>query len=251
MNQERFQQLIEANDGMLDISGCSLEQIPDELQYLQGLRAINLADNCLLSLDGIEVQLSLQHITAWNNQLREIPHGISKCCNLESLFIDCNFIEYIPRSIGDLSKLHLLSMRHNRVRSLPLEIAMMSELHRFDCSRNSIADIPQSMQKLHRLREINLSFNQLEHFPESLLHCPNIWAIVLRSNQITKLPSSLFSFKKPIELHLNHNPIEASDLERLVLPTGSVLFVDRKQYGMLGTRQLETFDIQIDDDAKP
>ncbi len=90
----------------VNLDGCNLTSIPEEIYELQNLKT--------LSLDF--------------NQISEIYKEISNLVSLKHLYLNYNQLKSLPDSIGDLQSLKGLSIMHNNVNSLPISLKKLKNL---------------------------------------------------------------------------------------------------------------------------
>ena len=75
----------------LDLSHQDLKELPKELFGLGGnLEVLNLSNNKLISLDGIQTLFNLKNLNLSSNQIKRLPKDICKCTKLEALVLDKN-----------------------------------------------------------------------------------------------------------------------------------------------------------------
>ena len=120
------------------------EVVPDDIQYLQGLRQLVLFGNKISvlptslrklwylevltvsqnSLTDFPVELatdltSLRELWLGHNKLRGIPRDMHKLVALEQLWLQDNLLEAVPQELGMLTKLKVLTLTGNRIREIP------------------------------------------------------------------------------------------------------------------------------------
>ena len=106
------------------------DRYPDNIDYLQGVQFVSLANNSLVEVSarsGIALaycqELHLQH-----NQITELPVSFKNLDRCEYLDISHNYMKAIPEEIGDMESLVVLDLRNNLLSTLPLSLAEIPAL---------------------------------------------------------------------------------------------------------------------------
>ena len=73
------------NERSIDLSNMGLTSIPADINQLTSLEAINLSNNKLTSLRGIEELQSIREINAQNNNISQLHSELQDLYTLESL----------------------------------------------------------------------------------------------------------------------------------------------------------------------
>jgi internalin A len=94
---------------ILDLSGLTLDRVPESLRKLRQIENIDLG----------------------NNRLREIPDWIGELTQLKGINLLRNRIDHLPPAIGNLHSLTVLWLGFNPMKTLPVELASLglSELN--------------------------------------------------------------------------------------------------------------------------
>lgn len=134
--------------------------MPDDIQYLQGLRQLVLFGNKITvlptslrklwhlevltlsqnSLSDFPVELAtdltcLRELWLGHNMLRGIPRDIHKLVALEQLWLQDNHLEAIPQELGMLTNLKVLTLTGNRIRELPRAVKNLRIVQHADQDR--------------------------------------------------------------------------------------------------------------------
>lgn len=204
----------------LDLSGKSIDALPENFGELSGLIALNLS----------------------NNHLDALPESFNQLTQLVNLNLRRNNFMLIPKVLMELP-LKSINFNANKLKSIT-PISSCTTLHVIDLSANAITDVTNVFEPLEHLRSLNLSFNYISHFDfikrhealeilnisnnliqelsESLILLSDLRVLEATNNEISTIASALGNLE--IEtLDLSSNQIEQihfegfEDLESLIL----------------------------------
>lgn len=114
----------DANNGMLDLSGQELKEIPDYVFNKTDIQKLDLSNNNLGGSLQAEVR-QLQNLKVLNlsdNHFSSVPAEVGQLKNLEELNLSNNQITGLPYELGKLSNLKVLNLRGNDYSKADLEI---------------------------------------------------------------------------------------------------------------------------------
>jgi len=103
----------------LDLSNNELSSLSG-LEYLSNLSSLSLSDNKLSSLEGLGQLSNLSSLSLRNNQLSSLE-GLGQLSNLSSLYLDNNEFTHLPDELFNLAKLERLDVDDNPITSPPVE----------------------------------------------------------------------------------------------------------------------------------
>jgi hypothetical protein len=151
---------------LLDISTLKLEQWPEELVILGGVRLLlafnnkltilpnlassfkwlehlDLSRNCLDNVDSIEFSHlhGLKYCNLSRNELVRLPVDITKASALETLIIDRNRLTELPNGMFNLKKLQILNSSHNLIEHIGDNLEGLNNLDDLNLSENPNLDI--------------------------------------------------------------------------------------------------------------
>ncbi|KAG6736831.1 hypothetical protein POTOM_060271 [Populus tomentosa] len=190
----------------VDLSGMSLETIPNP--------SLNLAAICKLNLS--------------NNDLQMIPESLTaRMLNLVVLDVHSNQLRSLPNSIGCLSKLKALNVSCNLLVSLPRTIENCRSLEELNVNFNKLSRLPDTMgfelvtSRSSRLREPYQSrgpkckpkLQYLETLPYSIGLLLSLVELDVSYNKITTLPDSMGCLRKLQKLSVEGNPLISPPME--------------------------------------
>lgn len=176
----------------LDLSGSSLQTLPEALLELTGLKKLNLAANELETLPewlGQMTQLQLLDISL--NRISILPDSLSQMTQLHYLYVIDNQLSSLPKSLGQLAQLQELFVSGNQLRSLPESIGQLTQLIELFIPNNQLRALPESIGKLIHLTALNVSHNFLSTIPGSLGDCLELQDLDIAFNNLAHLPKSL------------------------------------------------------------
>ena len=206
------------NSGQLDLSGCFIRSIPDDICRLTNLRSLNLGNNHVVDLS-----------------------NLSKLTKLETLNLNSNKIVDIS-PLEDLISLTYLNLSHNKIQSLA-SIRNLVSIKFLNASYNKLAGVI-GLSNLKQLEVLNISGNKIQNFTpisnhQKLKHL-NVFRTQTRTLQEVCKIESLLSLDIGGNFISNYNPL--SELKNLT--TLSLNYSKIKSYNFLySLKELTTLNI--------
>ncbi|PIN16582.1 Ras suppressor protein (contains leucine-rich repeats) [Handroanthus impetiginosus] len=156
---------------IVDLSGMSLDALPNP--------PVNLANICKLDLS--------------NNNLQSIPESLTaRLLNVIILDVRSNQLKFLPNSIGCLSKLKILNVSGNLLQSLPRTIENCRSLEELSANFNQLRQLPETIGfELLNLKKLSVNSNKLVFLPHSTSHLTNLRVLDARLNCLQCLPDDL------------------------------------------------------------
>uniref|UniRef100_A0A665WUF0 PH domain leucine-rich repeat-containing protein phosphatase 1-like n=1 Tax=Echeneis naucrates TaxID=173247 RepID=A0A665WUF0_ECHNA len=148
----------------VDLSCCSLEELPAQLFYSQDLTHLNLKNNFMSPHRGVPALTrfcKLRSLSLSNNFLSEFPLALCDITSLTELNLSGNRLLCLPAELGTMHNLHTLLLDSNFLSSLPLELGSLQGLTYLGLSFNSFSCIPLVLEKLRGMERLCLAGNQL------------------------------------------------------------------------------------------
>jgi Leucine-rich repeat (LRR) protein len=98
----------------------------------------------------IEKFQSLITLELSNNQLIQLPHGISSLKNLKYLFLKNNSLDdlSLPKEFEQLKQLEIINLGGNRFKQFPYQLFQMLNLKEIYLGSNQIGILPDLFQTL-------------------------------------------------------------------------------------------------------
>ncbi|KAL6108454.1 phlpp1 [Pungitius sinensis] len=183
----------------VDLSGCSLEELPAQLFYSQDLTHLNLKNNFLSLHKGVP--------------------ALTRFCKLRSLSLSNNTLADFPLALCDITSLTELNLSGNRLWSLPAEVGAMHNLQTLLLDGNSLASLPVELGSLEGLTYLGLSFNRFHCVPPVLEKLRGLERLCLAGNQLSVLDMAGLQWlpARHIDLRLNWlQKVTVGDAEQLV-----------------------------------
>ncbi|XP_038626163.1 PH domain leucine-rich repeat-containing protein phosphatase 1 [Tachyglossus aculeatus] len=225
----------------VDLSCCSLEQLPANLFYSQDLTHLNLKQNFLRpgpsasrGLEELQRFSKLKSLNLSNNHLGDFPLAVCSIPTLTELNVSCNALRTVPGKVGDMHNLQTFLLDGNHLLSLPAEMENMQQLSYLGLSFNEFADIPSVLAKLTAVDRLCMSGNCLETLSlQALGRVPHIKHVDLRLNGIRELVVAEDSdaLHHVTQLDLRDNKLV--ELDVTVFCNIQVLHCERNQLGSL------------------
>ncbi len=221
----------------LDLSGRSLEYLPESFGLLSGLTVLNLS----------------------NNQLYTLPDSFHKLTMLSNLNIRRNRFECLPEVLAQLP-LRSLNASGNQIENVSI-LFQCKDLRVLDLSENVIISMDIEIKKENELRVVNLSSNYLKEMNTFFTNFCHVERLDLSGNLITSIPSSIENMHALVELKISDNSIEQIDdamfslaLESMDLSSNQITYLDLRGLVDLETMVLDFNPIDhlsVSDDFAP
>jgi internalin A len=239
-------------DGVLDLSGLGLTQVPIFTFQFESVRRLNLSGNNLKSVPADISRLRhLQQLDLSNNKLADLPNSMKellelefldmtgngrwpppltvwKILNLKKLRVDVEpghaklnlsnkALSSISPCIGSLDFLKSLNLSGNELRSLPSTIGDLPDLEELNLERNHFTELPESLWTLSNLRTLNLRSNELSELSSGVGGLSSLASLTVSSNFLTTLPATVRTLTRLTELDASSNAIRALPSELFAL----------------------------------
>jgi Leucine-rich repeat (LRR) protein len=171
----------------LTLNECGIEELPDALWRLSGLRSLNLFDNAIREVSPEIGRLArLEKLVLGTNDLRTLPAELAALPALTELNLANN-----PRLdwaqamaiISRIERLERLSIYQNPIRELPEigRLTWLRVLHAFGCELRAV---PAALEGLAELRELDLRANEIEAFDVDPSRLPHLERLDLSYNRL-------------------------------------------------------------------
>ncbi len=140
----------------------------------------------------------------------KIPRCIKHLLNLESLTVQCNYLEdksfeFICKELPNLKSLFL---GHNHLTKIPHSISGMTNLKTLDLNANGITRIEKTLENVP-LKRLSLASNLIETFPDVITELKSLEELRLFSNTIKELPSEISNLTNLKILNLINNNLRS------------------------------------------
>uniref|UniRef100_A0A674P364 protein-serine/threonine phosphatase n=1 Tax=Takifugu rubripes TaxID=31033 RepID=A0A674P364_TAKRU len=206
----------------VDLSCCSLEQLPPNLFYSQDLTHLNLKHNFLSADQRLQQFSRLRSLNLSNNHLSQFPLAICDIPTLTEVNLSCNYLVSVPCSVGAMTNLQTFLLDGNNLNELPGELGSLQRLSYLGLSFNHFNHVPQILEQLPSMEKLCMAGNSLETLtlqnfrllrvkhidlryenePDLLRH---VTQLDVRDNRLTELDACVFP--KLEMLHCERNRI--------------------------------------------
>ena len=152
----------------LDLGGCRLTSLPDEVWSLGNVEALRLSSNNLTSLPKAVTRLAkLIVLRVSKNKLRALPKEIfTECKELTMLLADSNQITKLPETLGNAKHLSMLHVGDNLIKRLPRSIGQLRALTDLYLGENTLVELPRTIGSCANLVRFSIYGNkQLKALP--------------------------------------------------------------------------------------
>ncbi|KAM6922032.1 PH domain leucine-rich repeat-containing protein phosphatase 1-like [Xenentodon cancila] len=171
----------------VDLSCCSLEELPAQLFYSQDLTHLNLKNNFMSPQKGVTALTrfcKLRSLSLSNNALSEFPLALCDITSLTELNLSGNRLSCLPAEVGTMHNLQTLLLDGNFLSTLPVELGSLEGLTYLGLSFNCFSCIPPVLEKLRGMERLCLAGNQLSVLNLTGLQWLPARYIDLRLNQL-------------------------------------------------------------------
>ncbi|XP_041647023.1 PH domain leucine-rich repeat protein phosphatase 1-like [Cheilinus undulatus] len=208
----------------VDLSCCSLEELPAQLFYSQDLTHLNLKNNFMSLHKGVP--------------------ALTRFCKLRSLSLSNNALSEFPLALCDIPSLTELNLSGNRLSSLPADVGSMHNLQTLLLDGNFLSSLPIELGSLDGLTYLGLSFNCFYCIPPVLEKLKGMERLCLAGNQLSVLDIAGLQWlpARHIDLRLNRlQTLTAGDSEQLV----HIVHLDLRDTGLqeLDVRSLSRLEL--------
>ncbi|XP_061636292.1 PH domain leucine-rich repeat-containing protein phosphatase 1-like isoform X1 [Phyllopteryx taeniolatus] len=219
----------------IDLSCCSLEELPTQLFYSQDLTHLYLKNNFMSLHKGIPALTrfcKLRTLSLSNNALSEFPLALCDLSSLTELNLSGNCLSSLPVEVGNMHNLQTLILDANRLNSLPVELGSLEALVYLGLSFNCFTCIPPVMDKIRDMERLCLAGNQI-----SVLHMARLQWLSTRhiDLRLNRLQSVTMGDKQQL-IHIVQLDLRDTGLQELdVRPLCKleVLYCDRNRLSLV------------------
>jgi hypothetical protein len=152
----------------LDLGGCGLTSLPDEVWSLRNVEALRLSSNNLTSLPKAVTRLAkLIVLRVSKNKLRSLPKELfTECAELTMLLADSNQITKLPETLGNAKHMSLLHVERNLIERVPRSIGQLRALTDLYLGENALVELPATIGSCANLVRFSIYGNkQLNALP--------------------------------------------------------------------------------------
>lgn len=213
----------------VDLSCCSLEQLPPNLFYSHDLTHLNLKHNFLPSdqrLQQLQRFSRLRSLNLSNNHVGQFPLAICDIHTLTEVNLSCNYLVSIPSAVGAMTNLQTFLLDGNSLNDLPNELGSLQRLGYLGLSFNQFSHIPQVLERLASMEKLCMAGNNLETLTLQNFRLLRVKHIDLRLNKIALMvPDEPDLLRHVTQLDVRDNRLK--ELDASVFPRLEVLHCER------------------------
>jgi len=241
--KQRIQTCRENRSVYLDLSGCGLHEIPEEVYEMDWIEVLDLSPthyfekthrnifqkkiinsiqfrgnnfdivkNWISSIYewyGNFSQINIIHnIPPKNNFINKLDKRILRLTNLRVLILANNNLKEIPIFFTQLQQLQILDLSNNELNEIPPDIASLTSLIALNLSSNYLNKNISYLKNLVQLQFLDLSENLLNETPQCVFQLHQLQFLDLSKNQINNIPPFITQLKKLQFLFLGRNLLE-------------------------------------------
>ncbi|PON47952.1 NB-ARC domain containing protein [Parasponia andersonii] len=195
----------------LNLSNCSIKELPENIGKLLHLRYLNLSHNGdLKELPSTIGNLcNLQTLRLVKCGLQKLPEKVAKLRNLRHLYVSSFGLSSLPKGIGRLRNLKTLNLSSCGIREIPENIGELIHLRYLDLSDNlELRDLPSTVGDLCNLQTLQLYNCGLENLPKEVAKLMNLRHLYVFSISLQSLPKGigrLSNLQTLKDMYISHN----------------------------------------------
>ncbi|XP_077472011.1 PH domain leucine-rich repeat-containing protein phosphatase 1 isoform X1 [Stigmatopora argus] len=219
----------------VDLSCCSLEQLPPNLFYSHDLTHLNLKHNFLPAdqwLQQLQRFSRLRSLNLSNNHLGQFPLAICDIPTLTEVNLSCNYLPSVPSGVAAMTNLQTFLLDGNSLSELPDELGSLQRLSYFGLSFNQFGQVPQVLEQLASMEKLCMAGNNLETLTLQNFRLLRVKHIDLRLNKISNMvPDEPDLLRHVTQLDVRDNRL--TQLDASVFPRLEVLHCERNRIASL------------------
>ncbi|KAG5841876.1 hypothetical protein ANANG_G00171680 [Anguilla anguilla] len=236
--QRQASKMVSQRISSVDLSCCSLEQLPPNLFYSQDLTHLNLKHNFLSpapSLDELPRFSKLRSLNLSSNHLGQFPQAVCSIPTLTEVNLSCNYLTSVPSAVGSMHSLQTFLLDGNCLRSLPEELGALQHLSYLGLSFNQFSAVPMVMERLAGVERLCMAGNGLTALELRAFRLLRVKHVDLRLNKICQvLPEEPDFLRHVTHLDLRDNRLQ--ELDASIFPRLEVLHCERNRLTSLSLR---------------
>jgi len=181
--------------------------LPRNLWRTHSIKRLNISGQNLSSCDKITQLPNLEELNISDNEIQELPYGISKLTKLRVLIAFKNQLSLLPKSIGKLSELTQINCYNNKLEKVPSEINLLTNLEQLNFGSNFMTSLP-ALHNLVKLNFIKCQMCKIKTIEGSWETLTAMEELVFNTNQLETLPKMPISIR---EIDVVGNKLESVD----------------------------------------
>uniref|UniRef100_A0A8C7NHE6 protein-serine/threonine phosphatase n=1 Tax=Oncorhynchus mykiss TaxID=8022 RepID=A0A8C7NHE6_ONCMY len=210
----------------VDLSCCSLEQLPPNLFYSQDLTHLNLKHNFLPTDHRLHQFSRLRSLNLSNNQLGQFPMAICDISTLTEVNLSCNYLTNVDQAVGSMTNLQTFLLDGNCLSELPSELGSLQRLGYLGLSFNQFTHVPQVLERLTSMERLCMAGNSLDTLVLQSFRLLRFKHVDLRLNKIrVVVPDEPDLLRHVTQLDVRDNGLE--ELDASLFPHLEVLHCER------------------------
>ena len=239
----------------LNLSGTGIKKIPEIVFNMKNLQELDLSQNGLNNIEGIEKLDKIQYLNLGMNNFNNFPLEITKLKHLKEIGLWWNNFKNFPDDFymnntelealditslyefdfeNNLAKIHQfknlkrLNLGANLIPKLTLNFKNLNNLEEFGYIHQEKIDINSLIDSLSQspnLRIIHFSGNKINSIPTSIQKLQNLEELNLFQNNISSLPLEVIKLKKLKEISLIDNPVNEKAIKEIEVKIPNVKII--------------------------
>lgn len=212
--KERFVNFLFTKSPTLDLSRLTIQEVPQEIYSLQGLRRLDLSYTRWKSVslnftENDSTFKDLEVLSLNDCLLDSFDADVSSLTKLQALDLSNNYIFTLHDSVFKLPNLEILKLRDTCLEKLPEDLSGLLNLRNFVLSRCFFRQLPDSIGELKELVVLHIDITYLTKLPDTIGNLKKMKLLSISQNgHLTELPESIGNMKMLERLYLYDNNLK-------------------------------------------
>lgn len=202
---------------VLDLSGTSLQSLPDSVGCLKQLVSLLLAGVPITRLPASVTELAcLEVLAVGGSKITELPSDIHRLRSLRYLGLhNCKDLECLPRSLSRLTSLQYLRMggcsrlwtncgqkKSRKKVALVNDLHTLTQLRRLHLGSNGEMISEGTLGSMEQMEELRLACSMMESLPADLIKMSKLRKVRLQCPRVVKMETEFYEFQSLSTLSL-------------------------------------------------
>ncbi len=255
--QKRIDECRKSQSAYLDLSGCNLYEIPEEVYEMGWIEVLDFSSSYYFEkkLIGIfqkklikAIRLedkSFDYIHEWLKGIYQWNRDFSKVILIHNVPVKKNYLKSLDKRIAKLPNLHTLLLANNELKEVPPILADLSKLKVLNLSNNDLREIPSFVGEWTQMEFLDLSNNQLKQHLFPIANLKQLQFLNLENNQLSEIFEPISNLQKLKYLNLSKNYLSGINPEITAIKDLQFLFLGENQLLKIPLHLTKLTDLKI------
>lgn len=255
--QKRIDECRKDQSPYLNLSGCNLYEIPEEVYEMDWVEVLDLSSSYYFEkkligifqkrlVEAIRVKnQSFDYITEWLKGIYQWYRDFSRIILVHNIPVRKNYLKSLNPRIATLPNLHTLLLANNELKEIPPVLADLPRLKVLNLSNNKLRELPSFVGKWTKMELLDLSNNQLKQNLFPIANLTQLQFLNLENNQIDGIFKSISNLQKLKYLNVSKNYLSEVNPEITTIKDLQFLFLGENQLLKVPLCLTELTDLKI------